>query len=233
MNEAVKWTDILQGIGSIAGAVISIVGFVLLWRQIKLTNETLKQNNHTSIYTINTDIYKYLADNSHLRPYFYENKELEDEDPNTQQLLGFCEIIADFFEFILIEEDALDHNLIEPWEFYMQKIYKNSPVFRKYIEENEEQYTKALYTVLISSIEKPEGKRNKKIPISDRNKPIAKIVPLHNTAEFSTEELALAAAGILRLPEESEISEAFLKEKRPALKSETAIKAVIDERDED
>jgi antitoxin (DNA-binding transcriptional repressor) of toxin-antitoxin stability system len=44
--------------------------------------------------------------------------------------------------------------------------------------------------------------------ISDRNKPIAKIVPLHNTSEFSAEELALAA-GILRLPEESEISEIF------------------------
>ncbi len=76
-------------------------------------------------------------------------------------------------------------------------------------------------------------KLGEEILISDRNKPFAKIVPLHNTAEFSTEELALAAAGILRLPEESEISEAFLKEKRPNLKSETVIKAVIDERDED
>ena len=76
-------------------------------------------------------------------------------------------------------------------------------------------------------------KLGEEILISDRNIPFAKIVPLHNTAEFSTEELALAAAGILRLPEESEISEAFLKEKRPNLKSETVIKAVIDERDED
>jgi prevent-host-death family protein len=76
-------------------------------------------------------------------------------------------------------------------------------------------------------------KRGEEILISDRNKPIAKIVPLNNTSDFSAEELALAAAGVLRLPEESEVSEAFLKEKRPNLKSETAIKAVIDERDED
>ena len=58
-------------------------------------------------------------------------------------------------------------------------------------------------------------------------------MPLHNTSDFSAEELALAAAGILRLPEESEVSASFLKEKRPDLKSETAIKAVTDERDED
>lgn len=75
-------------------------------------------------------------------------------------------------------------------------------------------------------------KRGEEILISDRNQPIAKIVPLNNTSDFSAEELALAAAGILRLPEESEVSAAFLKEKRPALKSETAIKAIMDERDE-
>jgi prevent-host-death family protein len=76
-------------------------------------------------------------------------------------------------------------------------------------------------------------KRGEEILISDRNKPIAKIVPLHNTSEFSAEELALAAAGVLRLPEESEVDESFLKEKRPALEAETVIKAVLDERDED
>lgn len=76
-------------------------------------------------------------------------------------------------------------------------------------------------------------KRGEEILISDRNQPIAKIVPLHNTAEFTAEELALAAAGILRLPENQELPASFWKEKRPALKSATAIKAVIEERDED
>ncbi len=76
-------------------------------------------------------------------------------------------------------------------------------------------------------------KRGEEILISDRNQPIAKIVPLHNTSDFSAEELALEAAGVLRLPEEAEVSASFLKEKRSDLKSETAIKAVTDERDED
>lgn len=74
--------------------------------------------------------------------------------------------------------------------------------------------------------------RGEEILICDRNQPIAKIVPLHNTSDFSAEELALAA-GILSLPEESGIGEAFLKEKRSALNSKTAIKAITDERGED
>ena len=76
-------------------------------------------------------------------------------------------------------------------------------------------------------------KRGEEILISDRNKPIAKIVPLQNTGDFSAEELALAAAGILRLPDNQNLPESFWKEKRPDLKSERAIRAVIDERNED
>lgn len=76
-------------------------------------------------------------------------------------------------------------------------------------------------------------KLGEEILINDRNKPFAKIIPLHNASDFSAEELALAAAGILRLPEESQIGESFLKEIRPNLKAETAIKAILDERDED
>lgn len=75
-------------------------------------------------------------------------------------------------------------------------------------------------------------KLGEEILISDRNKPFAKIVPLYNSSDFSAEELALAAAGILRLPEESEIDESFLKEKRSNLKAETAIQTILDERDE-
>jgi prevent-host-death family protein len=76
-------------------------------------------------------------------------------------------------------------------------------------------------------------KRGEKVLISDRNIPIAKIVPLQNIEDFSAEELALAAAGILRLPEEENLPESFWKEKRPSITSKIAIKAIIDERDED
>ena len=75
-------------------------------------------------------------------------------------------------------------------------------------------------------------KLGEEILISDRNKPFAKIIPLHNSSDFSAEELALAAAGILRLPDESKVSEIFFKEKRPNLNAQTAIKAITDERDE-
>ena len=75
-------------------------------------------------------------------------------------------------------------------------------------------------------------KRGEEVLISDRNVPIAKIVPLKNTEDFDIEELSLASAGVLKLPEESNQTESFLKEIRPNLSSKIAIQAIIDERDE-
>jgi hypothetical protein len=151
VNEAVRWTDVLQAIGSMTSAIVPIVGFILVWRQISLTNETLKQNNQTSIHTLSADIYKYLADNSHLRPYLYDSRDSESQDPTTQQLLVFCEVLCDFFEFVVVKQHTLDQSFVDPWKLYMRRIYRNSPVFRRYFEETKEQYSAALRSILLSA----------------------------------------------------------------------------------
>jgi prevent-host-death family protein len=75
-------------------------------------------------------------------------------------------------------------------------------------------------------------KRGEEVLISDRNVPIAKIVPLKNSDDFSSEELALASAGVLRLPDEKGLGDKFWKETRPNLSSKVAINAILEERDE-
>lgn len=75
-------------------------------------------------------------------------------------------------------------------------------------------------------------RRGEEILIRDRNRPIARIVPLTGVDEFSEEELALAAAGILRLPENAFLPEDFWTEPRPKVATKDAVKAVIDERKE-
>ena len=74
--------------------------------------------------------------------------------------------------------------------------------------------------------------RGEEVLIRVRNKPIAKLVPLSSANEFSDEELALAAAGILRLPESASLPEEFWTEPRPRVATKDAIQAVIDERKE-
>lgn len=73
--------------------------------------------------------------------------------------------------------------------------------------------------------------RGEEILIRDRNKPIARIVPL-KSSEFTEEELALAAAGILRLPEQAALPADFWTEPRPGVAAKDAVNAVIAERKE-
>ncbi len=75
-------------------------------------------------------------------------------------------------------------------------------------------------------------RRGEEVLIRDRNHPIAKIVPLTTASEFSEEELALAAAGILRLPENATLPADFWTAPRPEVTAQEAIKAVVDERKE-
>ena len=75
-------------------------------------------------------------------------------------------------------------------------------------------------------------RRGEEVLIRDRNGPVAKIVPLTSASEFSEEELALAEAGILRLPENASLPEDFWTEPRPRVAAKDAVNTVVDERKE-
>ena len=78
-------------------------------------------------------------------------------------------------------------------------------------------------------------RRGEEILIRDRNVPIAKIVPLPLAGEFDKELLALAAAGVGRLPEKKLDVKAFFAKKRvkgPRVSVERAVAAVVADREE-
>jgi prevent-host-death family protein len=75
------------------------------------------------------------------------------------------------------------------------------------------------------------AKSGEVIVIRDRNLPVAKLIPF--TAEdASEEELALVAAGAMRLPEEPLDLDQLWKMPRATATGHAAVQAVLDERDE-
>ena len=77
-----------------------------------------------------------------------------------------------------------------------------------------------------------EVREGEELLVRDRSLPIAKIVPLHQADETEAEELALAAAGKLRLPEAS-LPRSFWSMPAPRVSLKRAVAAVRAERDED
>ena len=76
-----------------------------------------------------------------------------------------------------------------------------------------------------------EVRQGEEFLIRDRKIPIAKIVPLRQAGEPEAEELALAAAGKLRLPE-AVLPASFWSMPAPRLTLKRVIAAVRAERDE-
>ena len=67
--------------------------------------------------------------------------------------------------------------------------------------------------------------------IKDRNRPIAKIVPLASGEDLDAEEMELAAMGLARLPT-GNLPASFWKSPAPRVSFKDAVAAVVSERDE-
>jgi len=73
------------------------------------------------------------------------------------------------------------------------------------------------------------AKAGETIIIRDRNTPVAKLIPFV-ADDVSDEDMALVAAGIMRLPEKRLDVDAFLKMPRPTVAGNAATQALLDER---
>lgn len=73
------------------------------------------------------------------------------------------------------------------------------------------------------------AKAGETIIIRDRNTPVAKLIPFVPD-DVSDEDLALVAAGIMRLPEKQLDVDAFLKMPRPTVSGNSATQALLEER---
>jgi prevent-host-death family protein len=75
------------------------------------------------------------------------------------------------------------------------------------------------------------AKSGEVVVIRDRNLPVAKLVPF-TAQDASEEELALVAAGAMRLPEKPLDLDQLWKMPRATVRGNAATQAVLDERDE-
>jgi len=77
-----------------------------------------------------------------------------------------------------------------------------------------------------------EARKGVAIEICERNKPIARLVPVSAEAVIDEEEMALVAAGKLK-PREQLLPDSFFSMPGPDISIEKAVAAVVADRDED
>lgn len=133
-------TDLMQAWAAIGGLIVSIVGFLFVYKQIKQVNSSIKSNTHSSIATNSFECSRFLFENIELYKYFYQNIEPDKNSKDYDKAYLFSEIIMDHFQFIFLERENMDKEIFEKWKLYMKGLYSTSPILKLYLTENRSTY---------------------------------------------------------------------------------------------
>jgi hypothetical protein len=135
-----KWTDVLQAISALGSLVVAVVGFGILIYQIKQLERAIRSNTQSELYSQGFEILKFLGENPEIRPYFYEGKELDVGDKSGDLVLSATEIVADFFEHVVLQKRNLPEAVWQKWAVQIQKTYSDCPTLRQYYASNKSLY---------------------------------------------------------------------------------------------
>lgn len=150
------WTDKVQAIAIIvyvvltfAYVIVTLVGFLLLRRQIRQVDLSTRGETYGELYSQQHSITTFFIENLRLRPYFYDNREI-DTGAEYVQIMAVAEMVGDFLEHIYLQLPNLPSDVREGWATYMRRVYCNSPALRIHFEANGSWYSEELVEMLRS-----------------------------------------------------------------------------------
>ena len=133
---------------AVASAVIALVGFYVVTRQLKINRHSLDNQTRTGIYNLSASVYKLFVDNPELRPYFCEQEPLPSDPHLRSKILATAELMTDFFEHIVHAESAIGKDVYNTWCVYMKSMYADSSAFRSFVNSRHKDFTAKLLSTL-------------------------------------------------------------------------------------
>jgi len=135
------WTDIAQAIGSIVSCGVTIIGFIFVYKQLKQVEQTIQKDSLESLYGRVHEIHQVILNDPQLRPFFYENRPLPDDEMLLNKVAVFSEMVLDFYELISHQKDFMPSDLFDSWETYIKDLYRRSPVLKDHLHKHSTWYS--------------------------------------------------------------------------------------------
>ena len=138
------WADAFQGLGTAAAAMISLVGFVFVIRQLRYTRQAIESQTQAQIYGMGLEAYKVFIEHPELGRYLYDGAPLPAAGDERHKVISAFEMFCDYFEYIVLQEGAVAAEVRDSWIRYMEKTFRHSAALQEFIATNREQYTPQL-----------------------------------------------------------------------------------------
>ncbi len=132
---------ILQTVGILITPVITLTGFILLYRQIKA-------GANAALYNEQNVIHQFFLANPGISPYFYGKKSIAPSSEDYVKVMLAAEMLGDFFEHIYLQKANLPRKIWPGWRNYMNYLYEHSPALQLHFSENRKWYGQKFIGIL-------------------------------------------------------------------------------------
>src|SRR2546423_6140470 len=136
-----SWPIITQAIASVAYVFVTLIGFLLIRRQIKQVDFSTRRDAYGELYTQQHSITRFFLDHPTLRPFFYDNEPIVDDDAEYKKVMVVAEMIADFSEHIYMQLPSLPPDIQRGWQSYLKYIFDHSPAVRAHFKDKGDWYS--------------------------------------------------------------------------------------------
>ena len=144
LSGSVSWAAAAQ-------VLASVVGFMVVGYQIRLLWRNTRGATQDRLYGHYMEVCKLFMQNPHLRPFFYENMQVPDNDPKLRaEVDAMCEAVLGLIEHSVVQKCNLpDDGWKGCWAPYAQVRMQDSYELTNFFSLNQRWYTRKLGKALL------------------------------------------------------------------------------------
>ena len=157
---------IIAAITGILGVIIgAVIGGLFVQRATKRQIEVMllqsRGDVNERLYSQSLSIMKFFAEHPELRPYFYDNKDLNQSasDLEKSKVLTAAEMVGGFMELVALQVEEQPGEIQTRWKNYIVDAYNSSSVLREHLATCTAWYADDLLRLLPAKSDEPSTGR--------------------------------------------------------------------------
>jgi hypothetical protein len=123
-------------VGVVLGAVIGgVFSLMAAKRQVEVMLQHSRGDINERLYSQSLGIMQFFAEHPEVRPYFYDNKDLNKAESELEKLrvLSTAEMVAGFMELVALQLEEQPADIQPRWRAYIGDGYESSAVLREHL----------------------------------------------------------------------------------------------------
>jgi len=132
--------------------IVSFGALIFTFNQLRIVNRGVNAQTWQGIIQQGNNISQIFVNHPNLRPYFYNSKSIDRNDPNFDAVMSVCELYLDFIDSM--QDDyvfalpgmAKNGEYRKLWDRYFKEMFASSPALRAYAIEKQHWYSPDMFT---------------------------------------------------------------------------------------